>query len=947
MGTDNKGIRRLRLLPTAYLYAGELVNVNLVSNDTGTSVLQTDITINGTTTENTKYTHYLDSIYTITSAENLADNLVKYPGQVTSKDGNAENLFAQWSTYPSTGTDLEDIYGQALIGDSDPNGKTKVEIYKLGIKYSTEDTGDTSVDDSTIAIPEIDYDSAVKLEGATLDSNEWNGIDTFDFEDKGWYEIRYYWKLNDGRYLYDSKIVVIDSDEYEINAINNLLNSKKYYEEGKVEITNDFVQDSILTTDLTLEAATEADRDVNVTVNDNTVVKSKKISNFHTDKAIVGINNDENHIMGRVTVRISNDGNNWIEVPVELTDGYETIYSYLYQETEINKNEELKEYYTTKVGDPVKVEVKLSTLVENDNTYLMFEYLDDGATAAHNSNIEVVADYITLEDITVTKIWDDENNEKRPESIKLTLTDGTNLYEKEVTEADGWKFTVEDLPTSDVDNNLISYTVDEEEINANDLMYYSKQINNYEITNTLKVHEITTLVAGEGGTISGQDETPYEKVEHTASSTKDIVVKADEGYRIKNITLTYEDGTTENVEITGTVTEKTLDKFTNMTQGVTVTAEFEKIPAKVIVKYVDANTSEVIEEVTMDGFLNETYTAEEKVLDGYKLVETPDNASGVYTEEDIEVIYYYKKVSAGVEVKYVDQATGTEIETPVTMNGLEKDPYTTEAKEVSGYVLVTTPDNATGEMTVDKITVTYEYRKLVNVEVRYVDENSNEEIITPEIQNLKEGDTYTTEKKDFDGYTYTKDTGNTTGTIGNADVEVVYYYKKISDGVEIKYIDQVTGEELVPSETIEGLEKDEYETEPKDIPGYELVVTPDNATGEMTEEKTTVIYEYRKIVNVVAKYLDENTNEEIVESITQTLKEGDEYTTEKKSFDNYVYTKDTGNVAGTLGNTDVEVIYYYKKVSDGVEIKYIDQVTGEEIAPSETIEGLEKDEYET
>ena len=40
------------------------------------------------------------------------------------------------------------------------------------------------------------------------------------------------------------------------------------------------------------------------------------------------------------------------------------------------------------------------------------------------------------------------------------------------------------------------------------------------------------------------------------------------------------------------------------------------------------------------------------------------------------------------------------------MSGLEKEPYETEAKEVSGYKLVLTPVNASGEMTVEKITVT-------------------------------------------------------------------------------------------------------------------------------------------------------------------------------------------------------------------------------------------------
>ena len=370
--------------------------------------------------------------------------------------------------------------------------------------------------------------------------------------------------------------------------------------------------------------------------------------------------------------------------------------------------------------------------------------------------------------------------------------------------------------------------------------------------------------------------------------------------------------------------------------------------SNVITKYIDENSNEEItEEVTQTYKEGDTYTTEKKSFDGYLFTKDTGNTSGTLEKQDIEVVYYYKKISAGVEVKYVDQVTGDEIETPVTMNGLEKDPYTTEAKEVSGYVLVKTPDNATGEMTVDKITVTYEYRKLVNVEVRYVDENSNEEIITPEIQNLKEGDTYTTEKKSFDGYTFTKSIGSTTGTVAREDIEVIYYYKKTSAGIEVKYIDQVTGLEIETMETKTGLEKDPYTTEAKDIDDYVLVVTPDNANGEMTVEKITIVYEYRMLSDVTTKYIDENTNQEIVTAVTDTYKEGDTYTTEKKSFDGYTFIKDTENTSGTVVREDIEVTYYYKKNSAGIEVKYIDQATGLEIADSVIETGLEKDPYTT
>ena len=379
----------------------------------------------------------------------------------------------------------------------------------------------------------------------------------------------------------------------------------------------------------------------------------------------------------------------------------------------------------------------------------------------------------------------------------------------------------------------------------------------------------------------------------------------------------------------------------------TVIYEYRKL-SDVVVKYIDENTNEeIIPQESQTLKECDEYEAEKKEFDGYAYTKDTGNTSGIVERTDIEVTYYYKKVSNGVEINYIDQVTGEEIAPSETIEGLEKDEYETEPKDIPGYELVVTPDNTTGELTEEKITVTYEYRKLSDVVVKYIDENSGEEIVPQESQTLKEGDEYTSERKEFDGYTFIKDTENTSGTLGNTDIEVIYYYKKISNGVEIKYIDQATGEELVPTETLEGLEKDEYETEPKEIPGYELVVTPDNTTGEMTEEKITVTYEYRKIVNVVAKYIDIITNEEIIPQESQTLKEGDTYTTEEKSFDGYTFIENIGQKEGTLGKDDVEVTYYYRKVSNGLEIKYIDQVTGEEIATKDIRTGLEGDEYTT
>ena len=218
IGENNKGIRRIRLLPTAYLYAGESEEVSVKENDDRT--VENNIYINGSVIENSKLNHSNDTIYAITSIENLGDSQLIYPLQITSKNGNTANLFAQWNTYPQSISNgiFDDMYAQALIGNSTPSGKAKVEVYKLGLKYKTVDTGNTNVDDPNVLIPEIDYSVSKLVTGDELDDDKWNGKKEFEISDKGWYELRYYWKLNDGRYLSDSKIVIIEGVDSTVNA---------------------------------------------------------------------------------------------------------------------------------------------------------------------------------------------------------------------------------------------------------------------------------------------------------------------------------------------------------------------------------------------------------------------------------------------------------------------------------------------------------------------------------------------------------------------------------------------------------------------------------------------------------------------------------------------------------------------------------------------------------
>ena len=70
----------------------------------------------------------------------------------------------------------------------------------------------------------------------------------------------------------------------------------------------------------------------------------------------------------------------------------------------------------------------------------------------------------------------------------------------------------------------------------------------------------------------------------------------------------------------------------------------------VTVKYVDASGKSIATSKTMKGAIGSSYTTSAVTVDGYKLKETPKNASGKYTASAITVTYVYEKVGGSPKV---------------------------------------------------------------------------------------------------------------------------------------------------------------------------------------------------------------------------------------------------------------------------------------------------------
>lgn len=142
----------------------------------------------------------------------------------------------------------------------------------------------------------------------------------------------------------------------------------------------------------------------------------------------------------------------------------------------------------------------------------------------------------------------------------------------------------------------------------------------------------------------------------------------------------------------------------------TITFIYSLKDAKVIVHhYEEGTTIKIAEDETINGKVSKDYTTKEADVYGYILVSTPENASGIFTDEVTEVIYYYKKDMGKVITKYVDE-DGKVLLEETTTNGQVGTDYQTSPATIADYELINTIGEVKGKYTKEDIVVTYVYQ---------------------------------------------------------------------------------------------------------------------------------------------------------------------------------------------------------------------------------------------
>ena len=271
--------------------------------------------------------------------------------------------------------------------------------------------------------------------------------------------------------------------------------------------------------------------------------------------------------------------------------------------------------------------------------------------------------------------------------------------------------------------------------------------------------------------------------------------------------------------------------------------------------------SDLIGNEVLDGSrkLGLAYSTSMATIPDYEIFSLPANANGVYTTSTQNVTYVYKRKDGGeVKAVYVDEA-GVELANAENISGVENAglPYTTTAKAIAHYELISMPANASGVITSSPQTVTYTYRRKNggNIKVFYVDEESGEDLVSPKVIDGagKLGLSYTTDVETIENLDLISMPANARGVFTEDEQTVVYVYRRKNAGnVTIHYVDPA-GRSLSADDVLNGSRKLglPYSTSAIEINGYHFLRSEGDTDGIFRVNDQEVTYVYLKDPSVI------------------------------------------------------------------------------------------------
>lgn len=340
--------------------------------------------------------------------------------------------------------------------------------------------------------------------------------------------------------------------------------------------------------------------------------------------------------------------------------------------------------------------------------------------------------------------------------------------------------------------------------------------------------------------------------------------------------------------------------------------------------YKEGTTEKIGDDVIETKKIGSNYQTNElsNIPEGYELVRTPSNASGILNS-DVVVIYYYKLKDVNLTVHhYIEGTTTSLVPDEVTMKKYGEEYTTSAASDIpQNYILKTVPEDYKGTINSPNKEVIYYYQK----------KDSN---IVPEIK--KEGTGKITSNSQTINYQieykadFTDLIGQGTVTIvDNLPYKIDESRSNLNGGVYNEANKTITWTENVDVNSYN--EKTKIYTKNVEIMYKDIDVKKDTIVNKVSGKinidgkEITTENTYNTLIEItgkiIVKYIDKDNGNPIIADIITEEKVGNSYTSREAEIEGYkLVTKPTVENY-EYQETDQTATYIYEKIKLQVETK--------------------------
>ena len=901
--------------------------------------------------------------------------------QLTNKDGSktATDYQARLKTVTATDGNNKEYSGLYIDDEVRTNANVK-DIHEKTSIFITEDLDNEKIFNFRYAsarsagirfcfVSPIKYDIAgpVKTSSVTKTTDNKNYI----------YSIIQ--KIPNNYYGYALKFANYSGTLYNSISISDTFDEKlTNIDKNKITIVNENGLDVTKYFDISLSEVNGKIKLVATISNSNSDNFISKVDFYnHTYKVNVPVTTkdkiNKNKISNKASTTVDNDTSNILESNNVDVDVYYTV--------TINH---IDEYDNTILKTTTDEVIYGNTFSSNKEDFENYEndYYESDADDGQNSGVvnkNITVNYYYKKKATVTV-----NYYKEGTTEKLADSDTLNKYYGDKYDVTSYK----DNKNISTDYKYVSYTSTPENTISGTVSQDTIIVNYYYVLKTATIN-IKYLDELTNKSILNEENIQTKYGVEYSSLNLDSYKKEITGYD-------YSKTETTPKEISGKVNQDT-----------TTIIHYYKKKSSITIKYIDKYTNKEIDGISSDvinNYYGDSYNTEENraekeknsIFNNYtytnEYVVTPENTSlkGTMNTDTITISYYYKK-KATVTVNYYKEGTTEKLADSDTLNKYYGDTYDVSTNEYKNkstipskyeYSSVNPSNEVTGTITKSSIIINYYYKlKDAKIVINYLEDKTNNKLAESTVIDKKYDDKYdVTNYKDnknistdYKYVSYTSTPENAlNGTVSQDVITINYYYALKDATINIKYLDELTGQSILNEENIQtkygveygSLNLDSYK---KEITGYDYSkteTTPKDISGKVNQDTTTIIHYYKKKSSITIKYIDKYTNKEIDGISSDVINNyyGDSYNTEENRaekeknsiFNNYTYTNEyvvtpeNTSLKGTMNTDTITISYYYKKKSS-ITINYIDKYTNAKISgiSSDVINNHYGDSYNT